>query len=895
MYNARRGGALLGITSLGPAMHLILTHEQADFDGTAALFAAKLLQPQALAVLPRRLNRNVRAFLTLYGDGLSFTEPDDVPPGPVDRVTLVDTQSLPSIKGISARTEVHIVDHHPLSASRNPAWTFDIQLLGATTTLLVEAMQESTLTPELAAATLLLMGIYEDTGSLTYAGTTSRDLLACAWLLEQGASLTIAEGFLNNPLSAEQRRLYDRLLDAAETLTVHGLSIVIACGSAEGMQDEVSTLAHKLRDLFDPAGLFVIVALNGNVQLVARSTTQAIDVGRIAEHFGGGGHNRAAAALIRDRRPEEVRDELLPLLKAEIRPARTVSEIMSREPQLLAPSVPVSEAAERMQRFGHEGYPVVEGERVVGLLTRRAVDRAMSHGMGGRPVSSVMEVGELVVSPADSVQHLQRVMVQHDWGQVPVADPETGGIIGIVTRTDLLRSLAAEASGVGPASLAPQLECALQPERLALLKLAARQAEAQGGAIYIVGGFVRDLVLGVPSVDFDLVVEGDAIALARGLAAAFGGRVSSHLRFGTAKWHLDLGHPALLLAVGAQRGAAPELPASLDLVSARTEFYAHPTALPSVQRGSIKLDLHRRDFTINTLALRLDGRHYGELLDPWGGGRDLRDRVVRVLHSISFIDDPTRMLRAVRLEQRLGFAIEPRTLELMQQAIPMLDRVSGERLRDEIGLILDEARAGAILTRLDALGLLRAIHPALEWDSWLEARLSELRAFRPPEAWQVHEPPQTGHLFYALWLARLDANQVAAVCDRLHFPLATRAVVVDASRLMHAIPRWPTGIAPSDAVSRLEDAGEESLVAAWLSLADEPAAQELLTSYLVSWRRVTPVTDGRALREAGLPPGPAYTRILSTLRAAWLDGQVENAPQERELLQALLSETPGRG
>jgi tRNA nucleotidyltransferase (CCA-adding enzyme) len=895
MYNARRGDALSGSAAVGPAMHLILTHEQADFDGTAALLGARLLQPQALAVLPRRLNRNVRAFLTLYGDTLPFTELDDVPRGPVDRVTLVDTQTLPSIKGAASQTQVHVVDHHPPAAARDPAWTADLQPLGSTTTLLVEALQEASLTPDMVAATLLLMGIYEDTGSLTYAGTTSRDLLACAWLLEQGASLAIADDFLNNPLSAEQRRLYDRLLDSAETHTVHGLSIVIACGTAEGMQDEVSTLAHKLRDLFDPAGLFVIVALDGSVQLVARSTTDAVDVARIAEHFGGGGHNRAAAALIRGRRPEEVRDELLQILETAIRPTRTVGEIMSREPQLLAPSVRVSEAAERMRRFGHEGYPVVEDGRVVGLLTRRAVDRAMSHDLGARPVSSVMEAGGVVVCPADSVQHLQRVMIQHDWGQVPVADPESGEIIGIVTRTDLLRTLAADAIGVRPASLAPRLEAVLSPVRLALLQLAARQAEAQGDAIYIVGGFVRDLVLGLPSLDFDLVVEGDAIALARGLAAAYGGRVSSHTRFGTAKWHLDLRHAGLLRAVGAGDGMPLDLPATLDLVSARTEFYAHPTALPSVQRGSIKLDLHRRDFTINTLALRLDGRHCGELLDPWGGGRDLSDRVIRVLHSISFIDDPTRMLRAVRLEQRLGFTIEPRTLELMQQAMPMLDRVSGERLRDEIGLILDEPCAGPILARLGALGLLGAIHPALEWDSWLAARLPDVRAFRPPEAWRLHESPQLESLFYALWLARLDANQAAAVCDRLHFSVAARAVIVDTNRLTHAIPRWPAGIAPSDVVARLEDAGEESLVAAWLALADMPQAREILTSYLVTWRRLTPVTDGRALREAGLPPGPAYSRILATLRSAWLDGQLENADQERELLRTLLAEEPGRG
>jgi len=894
MYNPRRStSGTWG--AAGSVMHLILTHEQADFDATAALLAARLLQPEALAVLPRRINRNVRAFLTLYGDSLPFTEADDVPRQPIERVTLVDTQALPSFRGVTPRTQVHVVDHHPPASTRDPGWIADLEPLGSTTTLLVEELQEAAPPLDLVGATLLLMGIYEDTGSLSYAGTTHRDLLACAWLLEQGASLAIADDFLNHPLSAEQRRLYDRLLASAETHTLHGLSIVIACGSAEGMLDEISTLAHKLRDLFDPAGLFVLVALNGTVQLVARATTDSVDVGRLAEHFGGGGHSRAAAALIRDRRPEDVRDELLALLESAIRPTRTVGEIMSREPQLLSPAVRVSDAAERMQRFGHEGYPVVEGSRVVGLLTRRAVDRAMAHGLGARPVSSVMEAGSLVVSPADSVQHLQRVMIQHDWGQVPVADPATGEIVGIVTRTDLLRTLAAEASGARPASLEPRLEAALAPERLALLRLVARQAEAHAAAIYIVGGFVRDLVLGLPSLDFDLVVEGDAIALAQGLAAAYGGRVSSHTRFGTAKWHVDAGHAALLRALDGHRAGRLDLPASIDLVSARTEFYAHPTALPSVQRGSIKLDLHRRDFTVNTLALRLDGRRYGELLDPWGGGRDLGDRLIRVLHSISFIDDPTRMLRAVRLEQRLGFTIEGRTLELMREAMPLLDRVSGERLRDELGLIFAEPCAGQALARLHALGLLAAVHPALTWDPWIQARLESARAFQPPDAWKLHQPPDAERLLYALWLARLDANQVAAVCDRLHFSLATRAVVVDANRLTAALPRWPAGVSPSEVATRLDDAGEESLVAAWLALAESPDACAVLASYLAVWRRVTPVTDGGALRRLGLPPGPVYRQILSALRAAWLDGQLETAEQEAELLRTLISHREANG
>ncbi len=874
-------------------MHVILSHEQADFDAVASLLAARLLDADAFAVLPRKLNRNVRAFLSLYGDGLPLIEYSDLPRRRLTRLTLVDTQSPPSLRGLTASTPVHVIDHHPPDPRLPPAWTRTMAAVGATTTLLVEALQEANIEPGLAAATLLLLGIYEDTGSLSYSSTSPRDARACAWLLECGASLAVAADFLNHPLSPEQRLLYERLVQAAETHRVHGLSVVIACAEAQGGVEEISSLAHKLRDLFDPAGLFVLVALDGSIQMVARSTTDSLDVARVAQHFGGGGHDRAAAALIHDRSLQDVRRELLTLLPTFVRPDRTVGEIMSIRPQLLAPDVPIAEAAERMQRFGYEGFPVVEGGTVVGLLTRRAVDRAMTHGMGRDPVARVMEAGSLTVSPSDSVQHLQRVMIQHDWGQVPVADPATGEIIGIVTRTDLLRPLAA-----GPAAgrdLSPLLEKALPPARCALLRLIGRQAEQTGVAAYVVGGFVRDLLLGTPSMDFDLVIEGDAIALARALATAHGGRVSSHHRFGTAKWRLDRHHPDLARGLGLTDLNPDDLPSSLDLVTARTEFYTHPTALPSVERGSIKLDLHRRDFTINTLALRLDGRHFGRLLDPWGGGRDLERRLIRVLHSISFVDDPTRMLRAVRLEQRLGFRIEDRTLQLLQQAVPLLARVSGERLRGELEMIFLEDCRTRILQRLQDLGLLRAIHPALTWDDDLARTFDRAAAFQPPSSWRLASALDGETLLYALWLFHVPEAQTRAVTERLHLPVAMRTTILEAGRVGRTLSERIGDERPSAIVQRLEEMSEASLVAAWLALADHPDRQNVLEQYLSSWRFVAPATKGDRLKQIGLPPGPIYSHILRRLRSARLDGEVSSDEEEERLLAALLEEARQHG
>ncbi|MFV1858160.1 MAG: CCA tRNA nucleotidyltransferase [Anaerolineales bacterium] len=434
-----------------------------------------------------------------------------------------------------------------------------------------------------------------------------------------------------------------------------------------------------------------------------------------------------------------------------------------------------------------------------------------------------------------------------------------------------------------------KLENALSAERLALLRLIASESEASDVALYIVGGFVRDLILGNPSVDFDLVVEGDAIALGESLASQFGGQVSSHRRFGTAKWQIDAQNENLKSALQLEPS---ELPETVDFVSARTEFYSHPTALPSVKEGSIQLDLHRRDFSINTLALRLDGSNYGQLLDPWGGGKDIRDKQIRVLHSLSFVDDPTRMLRAVRLEQRLGFTIESRTLELLERALPLLDKVSGERIRSEILAILKEPGFGSIMLRLKELGLLQAIYPALDWDDWIEARTSAARDFSPPASWKLERMPTLSELFYALWLYRLSGREAGEVCERLHLSHSEAAVVMKAGRQICDLAQSRP---PSEWAACLDAEPEAALAVTWLALKDQVAARQIIENYLEHWRWVQPTVDGDRLHELGLAPGPAFGRILGALRSAWLDGEIRSAQEEQQMLATLLREAAEGG
>ena len=304
--------------------------------------------------------------------------------------------------------------------------------------------------------------------------------------------------------------------------------------------------------------------------------------------------------------------------------------------------------------------------------------------------------------------------------------------------------------------------------------------------------------------------------------------------------------------------------------------------------------MHRRDFTINTLALRLDGRHYGELHDYWGGLEDLQRGIIRVLHSLSFVDDPTRMLRAVRFEQRFGFHIEPRTLQLLAEARDLLEKVSGDRIRHELDAMLDEPRAAAMLGRLAQLELLEAIHPALRWDGAARQRLRTLwRTPWPPSPPWEEVPPAVGNaplrraLGYALWLMGLEVAEVEAAGERLGFPRALQATVVGAAALW-ARRAELAQYSPSALTFEVENHPLAAVYALYLAVGD-PALRERLARYAAEWRRLRPQTDGHALRALGVPPGPRYKEILHTLRAAWLDGEIRTPDEEQVLLRRLLA------
>jgi len=425
--------------------------------------------------------------------------------------------------------------------------------------------------------------------------------------------------------------------------------------------------------------------------------------------------------------------------------------------------------------------------------------------------------------------------------------------------------------------LKSQLESTLSSDQLRILHLVANEASQRGLPLYIVGGSVRDLILGSATKDLDLTVEGDAVSLAQSLGKHHGGKVTAHKKFGTAKWFLP-------------KSLRTETSESLDLISARSETYQHPAALPTVKPGSMDDDIHRRDFTINTLAIRLDGLYFGQLRDDLHGMEDLKNGIVRVLHDQSFIDDPTRMYRAVRYAERNGFRIAESTLALIPDARLLIEKLSAQRIRHELDLILEEWNASSMLNRLAELDLLQPIHPALSYDDSIRARLENLHTYRGLQhlsPWNITKGEQMNDsdLGWLLWLMSFSKENIASLNARLQFTADLLASLFAVSMMFEDQSAF-VGLKPSACVERLESYPVNA-VEAMGYVAKDPRIKELFDEYISKWRYIKPHTTGNDLKSLGIEPGPRYAVILRKLRNAWLNGEVKTEEEEKKLLKDL--------
>jgi tRNA nucleotidyltransferase (CCA-adding enzyme) len=772
-------------------MDLILCHTTADFDALGAAVGLTCLLPGSKIVLTGSSHLPVKEFLALHQDEFSLVDKRSVNLAEIRSLIVVDTQRRDCLGNLAAwldlpqLREIIVYDHHLHQATDILSTQLHVDSVGATTTLIAEKLQQQQIPLTPVQATVMALGIHVDTGSLTYGQTTPRDALALAWLMQQGASLS-----------------------------------VIALYSRPGLSPE---LQHPL----------------------------------------------------------------------------SAQDLMSSPVRTILPQTTIAEARRILLRYGHSGLSVVNRQKeLVGIISRRDLDIALHHGFGHASVKDYMATNLKTITPDTTLPEIESLMVTYDIGRLPVLDQ--GQLVGIVTRTDVLRELHRQGN---PESREPRRKGKISLSRLApqlgeFLTNAALAAQTRGWHLYLVGGAVRDLLLAESSAttlmlnDIDLVVDGfhktadvgAGVELAKMLRSLYpNSRLEIHGAFQTAAllWHKDPIFDSLWV----------------DIATSRTEFYPYPAANPEVEASSIRQDLYRRDFSINAMALRLTSGCTGELLDFFGGLLDLQAKQIRVLHANSFIEDPTRIYRAARFATRLGFTIEQQSQTYIRYAIAsgVYERTTLEnsqapalqsRLKTELKYILEAPDGESALKLLDSLDALQCIHPTLKLDVKL---LQQLRLLKRC----LRRFDQNQMIVY--WQMGLETI-IAQLKPQYRLKVAKNLQLADDSitRLeklaqveLEVREKLPNCQLASQVVHLLRQYELTTLIL--IGLLSVRAIRQKIWRYLTLWKDVQPILNGDDLKKLGYKPGPLYRKILDDLLTITLDEVIKNKTEAQEYLTSKYS------
>ncbi len=870
---------------------VITSHANADFDALASMVAASKIYLNSVLIFPGSQEKNLRNFFIQSTTYLfNFKNFKDINPESVELLVVCDTRQRPRVPHVHAVLDnpglkIHLYDHHPDTEDDLPSEKSVVkQDWGSTTTIITHIMRDQGVTLTSEEATLLGLGIYEDTGSFGFNTTAPEDFEAAGWLKSQGMDIEVIADLLSHELSAEQITNLGELLQNASSYDIHGVDIIITEISTDKFVPDFALLVHKLMDMEDVKVVFALGRMGDRIHVVSRSKNPDVNVGAICADMGGGGHGAAASATVKDKTLAEVRDDLFAKLYAQINPQIVIDNLMSHPAVVIEDDKTMNEVVELMTRYGLKDVPVVvkESMQCVGIMGQVTADKAVSHGLGDMNISEYMSRKFEVVGIDTDLYGIMEIVLGNRQRMLPVV--KDGDIYGVITRTDLMNMLIEEPARI-PDSVMPDrrrernissmVNNRLPQKMLDLLKVAGDLGKEVGCEIYAVGGFVRDILLQRPNLDLDLVVEGDGIAFAKELVKKLGGRVKAHTKFKTAVAILDDG----------QR---------VDVATARLEYYEYPAALPTVELSSIKMDLYRRDFTVNALALRLNPGRFGQLVDFFGAERDIRNKTLRVLHSLSFVEDPTRILRAIRFERRFDFHIGGQTMRLIKNALnlELFSKLSGTRVMHELQWIVEEEDPLSCFNRMQELGIMEAIHPLLKLKNDRIQILIELGKVHNWYNLLYLEPKVEPWKLYFLGMTMgIKRDQITEVTDRLHFTnkeerefLQLRDMIGDA---LMKLMGWKEG---KSKLSRLYSILHPIPVEGVLFLMARSRKEHIrrnISQYLTRLRYIKVEVSGNDLQEMGIEPGPIYTKILDKLMEYRIDGGTDDRGEQLKLAKRL--------
>ncbi len=906
---------------------VITCHSNADWDALASMTALCHLYPDAALLFPGSMTGHITQF---YQDHIQGHYPTlhakEIENHPIKTLIIADTANFSRIPALHSwlehnKPEIHIWDHHLENLTENEGQekaekedknneayahlsdlvlpdgkfiaTFSrIEPLGATSSLICEAMQERGIAPGPTLATLLGLGIYADTGNFLYTTTTKRDLDAAAWLLEKDMDLKLVQSLLEEVYTPCQVHALHTLLENAEVHSIGQYTVSISTLLTENFISNLSKIAQDLINIQQSSALFILATMKDKLMLVARSLDESVNVSQVCKFFGGGGHPSAAFASIQDKMPKEVIETILQQMYAQIHTNKTAKDLMTSPAICLEEHTPMKQAELIMSRYGLKAAPVVvSGTRYCsGYIDYQTADRAVKHGLRDVRVSEYMQRSIYTSTKNGSLNALFDIILAERQRLVPIVD-KCNTVLGVVTRTDLL-NLFIDDLGQKPIisrgkaksrQVAHLLKKNISEEAFSLLSFVGKLADKYEVDLYIVGGFVRDVLFDMPNIhseDLDMVVEGECQDFIKALTKELSGHIQEHKHFltSTISYHDKEGQKK-----------------SLDVATARLEYYEYPTALPTVELSSIKMDLYRRDFTINAMAIQLNEAKFGTLIDFFDGQNDLKQKNLRVMHTLSFVEDPTRILRAVRFEQRFTLRIVSQTEKLIKNALhlDLLEKLSGSRIVNEFSLIVHEKKPKDCFVRLHELGVLEKIHPSLKLNA---RRVELLERLVDILDWYalLYQNEEISYFttYLIILLSGLDESDTLSVLDRLVIPQNTQLTILRTRQeIYHCTNRLKKWHEQKGKISQLHEILQRlSLEGLLICMARSKTEEgnKVLSHYITKWRKLRVDISGHDLQKLGLEKGPLCGVILRKVLMAKLDEKLSTKDEQLAYAKKLI-------
>ncbi|WP_321493767.1 CBS domain-containing protein [uncultured Desulfobacter sp.] len=866
---------------------VITSHVNSDFDAIGAMLAAQKLYPEGVILFPGSQEKNLRDFF-IHSMGYLFNMAD---PGTIDfsdtkRLVIVDTRQKSRLSGVENLLEkpdliIDIYDHHP-SLPGEIKGSFDLSKpYGATTTIMCELLREKKIDISSDEATVMALGIYEDTGSFTYSSTTPADFEQAGFLIACGACLSTISSLVVKEMKTEQVTWLNELINEMTTVAVNGIRIHLSAIAASHYIPDLASIVQKIVRMENLDCFFALVLMGSKVHIIARNRLHELDVGKILGAFGGGGHFYAASAKVENQTLPQVEMRLMEIVEQQIRHVRVAKKLMSSPAISLTADKSCLDAARKMSRYNINTLLILDPQTLeyLGFITRHLAEKILHHKLGDQPVIDYIESGTQSVGLTSDLAEIEQKIIDLKQRVVPVI--ENRAIVGVITRTDLLNFLVehsrevvlsekTDITGLKPRTryVGNLLNSRLKKSVRTLLSDIGHAGDTLGVEVFVVGGFVRDLMLERPNEDIDVVVEGDGITFAEYFASQHNCRFHPHRKFNTAVIIFEDGY-------------------KLDVASARLEYYETPAALPVVENSSIRMDLARRDFTINTLAISLNAESFGTLIDYFGGVRDVKDRIVRIIHNLSFIEDPTRIFRAIKFSNRFGFRIGKVTSNLISNAMNVgaVKNLSGLRVLSELKQIFSEENPLPAVQTMADYGLDKVIHHELKLTDATSALFESVGKIL---AWHdllyADDDYPRWAVYFMAWLHGYTVSVSTQIADRLMFPIKERELLLDqrikAEQRIRLIER-------SYPVSNQQMYWwliyfKTEILLFMLALTKNEPVRKAISHFYTHQRKIKPLAGGKDLKSAGIKPGPVYSTILDRIIDEKLDGKLNTLEEEIE-------------